>query len=181
MLDTPRLAMRVVTHEVVPMPRRKTPDIRIKRAYEPVAQDDGTRILVDRLWPRGVTKDALAIGHWMKEIGPSDLLRRWFGHDPKRWDEFCRRYRAELTKQAALLEELRGLARGGVLTLVYGARDDAHNNAVVLREALLKAPRAGKKKAPAVVKPAAGASKKKSARVSTRRAASRQARRSPKR
>jgi uncharacterized protein YeaO (DUF488 family) len=171
--------MRMVTRKVVPMPERETSTIRIKRAYEPAATTDGTRVLVDRLWPRGITKDALAIARWDKEIGPSNALRSWFGHDPERWDEFCRRYSAELTKQAPLLQELRALARSGVLTLVYGARDEAHNNAVALRAVLSKAPRPAKKKAPAGVKPAAGASQKKSARVSTRRAASRPARRSP--
>jgi uncharacterized protein YeaO (DUF488 family) len=150
-------------------------DIRIKRAYEPAATADGTRVLVDRLWPRGVSKDTLAIERWVKEIGPSDALRRWFGHDPARWDEFRRRYKAELTKQTALLAELRGLAHSRVLTLVYGARDEAHNNAVVLCEVLLKT------KIPAAAKPAAGISKRKSARISTRRAASRRVRRSPKR
>jgi uncharacterized protein YeaO (DUF488 family) len=158
---------------------KRTSDIRIKRAYEPPAKADGARVLVDRLWPRGVTKDALAIEHWTKEIGPSDALRRWFGHDPARWAEFRRRYIAELAKQTVLLDELRGFARSGVLTLVYGARDDAHNNAVVLREALLKRPRAAQTKTPAGAKPAAGASKRKSGSLSTRRAASRRARRSP--
>jgi uncharacterized protein YeaO (DUF488 family) len=156
------------------MPRA---DIRIKRAYEPAAKTDGTRVLIDRLWPRGITKDTLTIAQWMKEIGPSDALRRWFGHDPDRWDEFRKRYAAELTKQKPLLDELRGLTQG-TLTLVYGARDDAHNNAIVLRETLLKAP---KKKTPAAAKATAGASKKKKAstRISTRRAASRPSRRSP--
>jgi uncharacterized protein YeaO (DUF488 family) len=120
---------------------KRTSDIRIKRAYEPAAKADGARILVDRLWPRGVTKDALSIERWTKEIGPSDALRRWFGHDPERWEEFRRRYVAELAKQTALLEELRGVARDGVLTLVYGARDDAHNNAVVLRGVVEEAAR----------------------------------------
>ena len=161
------------------MAAKRAGDIRIKRAYEPSTPADGTRILVDRLWPRGVTKEALAIERWAKEIGPSDALRRWFGHDPERWTEFRRRYSAELTKQPALLAELRSLARQGALTLVYGARDEAHNNAIVLREALLHAPR--KTKTPAGAKPTAGASKRKSARVSTRRAASLRARRSPKR
>ncbi len=159
----------------------RTSDIRIKRAYEPPAKADGARVLVDRLWPRGVTKDALSIERWAKEIGPSDALRRWFGHDPERWDEFRRGYTAELAKQTALLDELRGVARDGVLTLVYGARDDVHNNAVVLREVLLKRLRATKAKTPAGVKPAAGASKRKSGGLSTRRAASRRARRSPQR
>jgi uncharacterized protein YeaO (DUF488 family) len=116
-------------------------DIRIKRAYEPPASADGMRILVDRLWPRGVTKEALAIERWIKEIGPSDALRRWFGHDVERWDEFRRRYAVELTKQTELLAELRSLARRGTLTLVYAARDDAHNNAVVLRDVLTRARR----------------------------------------
>jgi uncharacterized protein YeaO (DUF488 family) len=155
-------------------------DIRIKRAYVPAAKADGRRVLVDRLWPRGVTKDALAIEQWMKEIGPSNALRQWFGHDPARWDEFRRRYEAELTQQKPLLDELRDLARGGTLTLIYGARDEAHNDAVVLRAALLKASPAAKKKTPAGAKPAAGAStKQRSATLSTRRAASRRARRSP--
>jgi uncharacterized protein YeaO (DUF488 family) len=150
-------------------------DIRIKRAYEPPAEADGARVLVDRLWPRGITKAALAIERWVKEIGPSDELRRWFGHDPARWEEFRRRYTAALAKQTPLLAELRSLARDGTLTLVYGARDEAHNNAVVLRAVLLKT------KTPAAAKPAAGASRRKSAGASTRRAASRRARRSPRR
>jgi uncharacterized protein YeaO (DUF488 family) len=156
-------------------------NIRIKRAYEPPAKTDGARILVDRLWPRGVTKAALAIERWIKEIGPSDALRRWFGHDPERWGEFRRRYQAELMKQTELLAELRGLARQRALTLVYGARDDAHNNAVVLREVLLKRLRATKTKTPAGAKPAAGASKRTSGGLSTRRATSLRARRSPQR
>lgn len=157
------------------MAAKRVGDIRIKRAYEPSAPADGTRILVDRLWPRGVTKEALAIERWAKEIGPSDALRRWFGHDPERWGEFRRRYTTELAKQPALLAELHGLARQATLTLVYGARDEAHNNAVVLRDVLLKT------KTPAAARPAAGASKPRSAGVSTRRAASRRAPRSPRR
>jgi uncharacterized protein YeaO (DUF488 family) len=155
--------------------------IRLKRAYDPPAKADGTRVLIDRLWPRGVSKEALAIARWVKEIGPSDALRRWFGHDAERWDEFRRRYKAELANQSELLAELRGLARHGTLTLVYAAHDDAHNNAVVLRDALSKAPRAAKKKAPAAARSAAGASKRKPVGLSTRRAASRRARRSPRR
>jgi uncharacterized protein YeaO (DUF488 family) len=156
-------------------------DIRIKRAYEPSVSADGTRILVDRLWPRGVTKEALAIERWTKEIGPSDALRRWFGHDVERWDEFRRRYAAELTKQTALVTELRNLARQSRLTLVYAARDDAHNNAVVLREALMRAPRPPRKRKAPATKPAAGASKQKPGIANTRRAASRRARHSPQR
>jgi uncharacterized protein YeaO (DUF488 family) len=111
--------------------------VSIKRAYEPPGPGDGTRILVDRLWPRGVTKTDAQIAQWMKEIAPSTELRKWFGHDPERWEEFRRRYRAELAQKRELMAELRALARKGRLTLVYSAHDEAHNQAVVLREALL--------------------------------------------
>jgi len=116
---------------------RAAADVRIKRAYEPPSRRDGTRVLVDRLWPRGVKKADAGISQWMKEIAPSNELRKWFGHDPERWEEFRRRYRAELTKKRELLGELRSLAKEGPLTLVYSAHDEAHNQAVVLREALL--------------------------------------------
>jgi uncharacterized protein YeaO (DUF488 family) len=111
--------------------------VRLKRAYEPASADDGTRILIDRLWPRGVSKDKAALDDWFKELGPSTELRQWFGHDPARWDEFQQRYRAELHEHADLLERLRALARDKRLTLVYSAHDEAHNDAVVLREVLL--------------------------------------------
>jgi uncharacterized protein YeaO (DUF488 family) len=112
-------------------------NVRLKRAYEPATADDGTRILVDRLWPRGVSKDKAALAQWMKEIAPSAELRNWFGHEPARWDEFRARYGAELRANAELLDELRSLARAGVVTLVYAAHDEAHNDAVVLRDMLL--------------------------------------------
>lgn len=112
-------------------------NIKLKRAYERPAQADGTRILVDRLWPRGVTKAAAAIDQWMKEIAPSTELRKWFGHDPARWREFRRRYAAELRKRPDELRSLRGQARRGPITLVYSARDETHNDAVVLRDILL--------------------------------------------
>jgi uncharacterized protein YeaO (DUF488 family) len=112
------------------------PDIRLKRAYEPPRQEDGIRVLVDRLWPRGLRKADAAIDRWPKEIAPSTELRRWFGHDPSRWEEFRRRYRAELSSHSELLAELRGFAHKGPLTLVYSARDEDHNDAVVLRELL---------------------------------------------
>lgn len=110
--------------------------VRVKRAYEQPEATDGYRVLVDRLWPRGVLKDALAIDVWMKEIGPSNELRRWFGHDAARWDEFATGYRGELRRQpaAGLVDELVALANRGALTLVYGAKDELHNQAVVLRE-----------------------------------------------
>lgn len=111
--------------------------LRLKRAYEPVAPDDGTRILVDRLWPHGVSKAKAALDDWIKDVAPSTELRKWFGHDPARWSEFQRRYRAELKGQSAALDRIRALARAGVVTLVYSAHDEQHNDAVVLRSVLL--------------------------------------------
>jgi uncharacterized protein YeaO (DUF488 family) len=108
----------------------------IKRAYEPPAADDGERYLVDRLWPRGVKKDALALTGWIKEAAPSDALRQWFGHDSARWAEFRRRYRAELKSHPAALKPLREALRRGPVTLVYSARDEEHNQAIVLSEVL---------------------------------------------
>ncbi|HET9335745.1 MAG TPA: DUF488 domain-containing protein [Sphingomicrobium sp.] len=113
-------------------------DIRLKRAYEPSATSDGTRILIDRLWPRGVTKEEAAIDHWFRDIAPTTELRKWFGHDPKLWAEFQRRYTAELKHHAEQLDELLQLAHKGPITLVFGARDEEHNDAVVLKQVLLK-------------------------------------------
>ena len=112
--------------------------IKLKRVYEPAARGDGTRVLVDRVWPRGVTKDAARVVEWMKELGPSDALRKSFNHDPARWAEFRNRYRRELRSAYAQqkLGELAAAARGHTLTLVYSARDETHNQAVVLREVL---------------------------------------------
>lgn len=110
---------------------------KLKRAYDRPTSDDGVRILVDRLWPRGVRKADAAIDHWMKDIAPSAALRQWFGHDPVRWQEFRRRYRRELKEHEKEINELRGLARHGPITLVYAARDQAHNEAVVLRDLVL--------------------------------------------
>jgi uncharacterized protein YeaO (DUF488 family) len=112
--------------------------IKLKRAYEKPATTDGTRILVDRLWPRGLKKDTAAIDHWFKEIAPSTELRKWFGHDPSRWDEFRRRYVAELRKHTEQLAELKRLARNGPLTLIYAARDELHNDAIVVRDVLIR-------------------------------------------
>lgn len=112
-------------------------NVRLKRAYEPKAPSDGRRILIDRLWPRGVTKAAAAIDQWVKEIAPSTALRKWFGHDPARWTEFRCRYAAELRERAGELRALRDQARQGTVTLVYSAHDEAHNDAVVLRDILL--------------------------------------------
>jgi len=111
--------------------------IKLKRAYEPPAHDDGIRILVDRLWPRGVKKTAASIDEWMKEIAPSTALRKWFGHDPSRWPEFRRRYQKEIAEHPMELDRLRALVQHGPITLVFSARDQEHNDAVVLREMLL--------------------------------------------
>lgn len=110
--------------------------IALKRAYDPPGRGGGPRVLVDRVWPRGVSKDRLRIVAWLKEIAPSTALRTWFGHDPAKWEEFRRRYRAELAAKGPLLDELAGHARAGRLTLVFGARDPVHNQAVVIKEAL---------------------------------------------
>jgi uncharacterized protein YeaO (DUF488 family) len=112
-------------------------NVRLKRAYEPPEKNDGTRILVDRLWPRGVSKAEARLDEWIKEIAPSGELRTWFGHDPERWDEFQKRYRAELAEHSELLRGLRHRAREGTITLVYSARDEVHNDAVVLRNVIL--------------------------------------------
>lgn len=112
----------------------------LRRAYEPPSRNDGHRVLVDRLWPRGVTKQALRIDSWMRALAPSDELRRWFGHDPARWGEFRTRYRRELVAPsgdaAREFAELVDLVAAGRVTLVYAAADTAHNNAVALREVL---------------------------------------------
>jgi uncharacterized protein YeaO (DUF488 family) len=112
-------------------------NVKVKRAYDPPSAKDGKRILVDRLWPRGISKEKAALDHWMKEIAPSTELRKWFAHDPKRWDEFRRRYAAEVRRHPDLVAELRSLARNGPITLVYAAHDASHNDAVVLRDVLL--------------------------------------------
>jgi uncharacterized protein YeaO (DUF488 family) len=114
-------------------------NVKLKRAYEPPGAEDGTRILVDRLWPRGVRKADAAIDMWMKDIAPSTELRRWFGHRVDRWPEFRQRYAAELHRRPDLFEELCALARKGPITLVFAAHDQAHNDAVVLQELLLDA------------------------------------------
>jgi uncharacterized protein YeaO (DUF488 family) len=113
-------------------------NVQLKRAYEPADAGDGTRILVDRLWPRGVTKERAAIDQWMKDIAPSTELRKWFSHDPARWDEFRRRYAQEVRKKSDLLDQLRSLARRGPITLVYSAHDEKHNDAVELRQLILR-------------------------------------------
>ena len=115
----------------------KAADIQLKRAYEARSRNDGRRILVDRLWPRGVSKAEAGIDEWLKELAPSAGLRKWFGHDPDRWDEFRRRYAKEIHGHRELLAHLRAHARKGPVTLVYSAHDELHNDAIVLRDVLL--------------------------------------------
>jgi len=110
--------------------------IKVKRVYDPVEPDDGRRFLVERLWPRGVKKDALRLDGWLKEVAPSDRLRRWFGHDPRKWEAFRQRYFAELEARPEAWRPLLEAARMGTVTLLFSARDIAHNNAVALREFL---------------------------------------------
>lgn len=108
--------------------------VKVKRIYEPFERSDGYRVLVDRIWPRGVSKEKARIDLWMKEIAPSDALRKWFGHDPKRWQDFERRYRQELRQQTELTKQLKQLEeQHATLTLVFSARDEQHNQAVALR------------------------------------------------
>ncbi|PYU70513.1 MAG: DUF488 domain-containing protein [Acidobacteria bacterium] len=113
--------------------------IRIKRVYDRASKEDRWRVLVDRLWPRGMKKEAAKIDVWMKEIAPSNGVRNWFAHDPKKWPEFQEKYRAELKKKEGLLAELKKMEQEhGTLTLLFGAKDEEHNQAVVLAEALNK-------------------------------------------
>ena len=117
---------------------RATDAVHLQRAYDEPTPDDGYRVLVDRVWPRGRSRESLRLDAWRPELGPSTRLRRWFGHDPARWDEFRSRYRAELAMPVAvsLLDDLAARARRGRLTLVYGARDTEHNQARVIAEEL---------------------------------------------
>jgi uncharacterized protein YeaO (DUF488 family) len=112
--------------------------IRTKRVYSLAAADDGDRFLVDRLWPRGIKKEDLPLDGWLKEVGPSDELRKWFGHDPKRWEEFQSRYFSELDGKPEALRPIREAVRLRDVTLLYSARDEEHNNAVALKAYLEK-------------------------------------------
>ena len=113
------------------------PNIRIKRAFLPAEEEDGERILVDRLWPRGISKEKLA-ATWLKDVSPSTTLRQWFGHRPELWEEFARRYHAELDANPQAIKPLLAAVRQGRVTLVYGSRNETHNHAIVLREYLLQ-------------------------------------------
>jgi uncharacterized protein YeaO (DUF488 family) len=112
--------------------------IKLKRAYEKPAKGDGERILVERLWPRGLTKAQAKIDLWLKEIAPSTELRKWFGHDPDKWAEFRRRYLKELKQKTDLISLLKRLAKKGTVTLIYAARDEEHNGALALQQLLQK-------------------------------------------
>ena len=108
--------------------------IKLKRAYEPASRDDGHCFLVERLWPRGVAKASLHLDLWLKDVAPSTELRQWFGHDSKKWDEFQRRYRAELDRDPEVCKPILEAARRGTVTLIYSSHDSEHNNAVALRD-----------------------------------------------
>ncbi len=110
--------------------------IRLKRVYEKPSRKDGLRILVDRLWPRGLTKERAAVNLWLKDVAPSTELRKWFGHDPAKWEEFQTRYRKELDEKQDALKLLKQKSEGHTVTLVYGARDEEHNEAMVLKGVL---------------------------------------------
>ena len=110
------------------------PDVRIKRIYDPPEPDDGYRVLIDHVWPRGISKDRARLDEWARELAPSDELRKWFDHVPERFAEFRRRYRDELAGQAGRIEELRSRATKAPVTITYAARDEQHNNAVVVSE-----------------------------------------------
>ena len=113
--------------------------ILVKRVYEPAAKSDGFRVLVDRLWPRGISKEAAKLDLWLPDLGPSTALRQWFNHDPARWKEFQRRYHTELKEKTALLAAIKQEAKTRPVTLLYSAKDEEHNQAVALRNYLFKA------------------------------------------
>ncbi len=112
--------------------------LNLKRAYKPASREDGRRILVDRLWPRGISKDKAKLDGWMKDVAPSDALRKWFSHDPAKWGEFKKKYFAELKKNETAVSALRAQVKSGATTLVFAAKDEEHNNAVALKEFLEK-------------------------------------------
>ena len=113
-------------------------EVKLKRVYDQESPDDGSRFLVERLWPRGIRKAAMHYDDWLKDVGPCTELRKWFGHDPEKWDEFRRKYFAELDANAAAWQPIIAAARKGVVTLLYSSHDEEHNNAVALREYLIR-------------------------------------------
>lgn len=132
-----------------PVNAAETDMVRLKRAYEPVEPDDGRRVLVERLWPRGLRKDQAHFDDWLKDIAPSDSLRKWFHHDPNRWDEFEQRYARELESHAAsaALDDLVRRAVSETVTLIYSAHDEEHNNAVALKTMIERRLRSASRKA----------------------------------
>jgi uncharacterized protein YeaO (DUF488 family) len=152
------------------------PHIKLKRVYEPAEVSDGRRILVERLWPRGIRKTDLILDDWMKQLAPSSDLRTWFGHDPDRWSEFSRRYRRELAlaPAAALVRELAGRARTETLTLLYSARDREHNSARLLAQQIARLARGTMRKGrpkrrQAVGRPAGSSGLRRAAAAESRR------------
>jgi len=125
------------------MPERRA--VRLKRVYDQPSIADGTRVLVDRLWPRGLSKLDVSADLWLRDVAPSSELRRWYGHDPRRWRQFSRKYRSELARQPEVLELLDDLRRRTPITLIFGAHDQRHSHAVVLREVLEKQNRRSRK------------------------------------
>jgi uncharacterized protein YeaO (DUF488 family) len=116
--------------------KQMNPAIRLKRAYDEPAPDDGVRILVERLWPRGLTKGRAKIDFWLKDVSPSPELRKWYAHDPAKWAEFQKRYRAELAENKSAIQELRAKCDSGTVTFVYAARDEERNSALILKDFL---------------------------------------------
>ncbi len=110
--------------------------LKLKRVYDPPSKDDGKRILVDRLWPRGIRREDAKIDEWLKDIAPSDELRRWFSHNPSKWQEFRIKYRQELKDKIELIDKIRKEAKKGTVTLLFAAKDAEHNNAIVLKEVI---------------------------------------------
>jgi uncharacterized protein YeaO (DUF488 family) len=110
--------------------------IKIKRVYDPFEREDGKRILIDRLWPRGIKKEDLKMDEWLKEIAPSDKLRKWFSHDPKKYEEFKKRYAKELEDKSEILKRIKSESKKGTITILFSAKDTEHNNATVLKELL---------------------------------------------
>ncbi len=118
----------------MPISTRARTAVNVKRVYEPPSEDDGLRVLVDRVWPRGFSKSRAKVDQWMKDLGPTDALRKWFGHDPARWLQFKKRYFKELAGKQEQIGRLLDQAKGRKLTLVYSAKDTEHNQAVALKE-----------------------------------------------
>lgn len=110
--------------------------VKVKRIYDPPSPEDGKRILIDRLWPRGIKKEEARMDEWLKDIAPSSELRKWFSHDPEKWEGFRERYRKELKDKSDLIGKIRGESKKGTVTLLFSAKDKEHNNAVVLKEVI---------------------------------------------